>query len=687
MLKEKKFLPRHSTFVAIACLFLYPVSWVRAAGPSTPLTIGILSQGDCLDGTACQIQLFLQKHGQNVQCIDLQHVCPKRDDDTSGPAIDLKEFWAREDIFQNITPENLQNIQKKVQMYNLNKHYLETQFRGLDGLILPGNYYNTYPPFYNQESDSSAEFYDSGHAKSEYFLRRTAAELASLSYAQKNQIPVLGVCGGMEIMNVFSGGRLRKFSQNDGDLGSRQDKIHVHQNSQLYHLLQLDEIPAWRSHSVYVEEEDLGKNLNISAKFDKQSSIVEAFEGTGEQFFWGLQFHPEMLYDQDGSNQKILVHFLTQSQIYHDLKRDTYENLLILALLPFLHAETLKNLFRGNLNKSLELASSDEINFQLSDSEGKLFAPSDTLETLIQQRDRFKRNGWFAKESIQWQLIQQALKNFSLYPNQELFHKSISSLMNDPELKELIQSRKEAVKQGIHWGCWVSEVRHENTRFVTINGKFFGWLEKIEIPTLDGDSITFDLRNPTDLSLQEISVGKLNQTQSLIINAPIKRLYLSQVCMLGKLEQCGNIQVGEKSLFISARGYLGNPFTLDLVMTEGTDIFLQLSLTNANGLFIVPTKLESFAATNSSLRLAPIDLKTNLKKIDLQNTILLGGLNPSICASVEEIYFDFSDGESGFDYTLKDFPKLKNAYIKDPKGRFEEQDLPETLKEKTFLRA
>ena len=687
MLKEKTFLTRHSTFVTIACLFLYPVSWVRAADPSTPLTIGVLSQGDCLYGNSHRIKLFLQQQGHDVQCIDLQHVCLKREDDTSAPAINLKEFWATEDIFQNITPENLQNIEKTVQMYSLDQHYLETQFRGLDGLILPGNNHNTYPPFYNQESDSSAEFYDSGHEKSEYFLRRTAAELVSLSYAQKHQIPVLGVCGGMEIMNIFSGGRLRKFSPNDVVLGLRQDNIHVNQSSQLYNLLQLDEIPGWRWHSLYVAEEDLGKNLNISAKFDKQSSIVEAFEGTGKQFFWGLQLHPEMLYKQDKSNQKILGHFLTQSQIYHDLKRDTSENLLTLALLPFQHAETLKNLFRGNLNKSLELASFDEIHFQLSDSEEKLFAPSDTLETLIQQRDRFKENGWFAKESIQWQLIQQALKNFPLYPNQELFHKRISSLMNDPELKELIQSRKEAVKQGIHWGCWVSEKQDENTRFVTINGKFFGWLEKIEIPTLDGDRITFDLKNPTDLYLQEISVAKLNQTQSLIINAPIKRLYLSQVGMLGNQIQFGNIQVGEKSLLILASAYLGNSFTLDLVMTEGTDIFSQLSLTNANGCFIVPTQLESFAATNSSLQLAPIALKTNLKKIVLQNTILLGGLNPSICASVEEIYFDFSDGESGFDYKLNDFSNLKKAYIKDPKGRFEEQDLPETLEEKTFLRA
>lgn len=122
-------------------------------------------------------------------------------------------------------------------------------------------------------------------------------ELAALKIAEEKKKPVLGICRGLQIMNVFFGGSLIQHipcaALHARDKGSEADKIHattVHPSSFINRIYRSEKITVNSAHHQAVKI--LGAGLSAVQFSDE--GIIEAFQHEELPFF-AVQWHPERL--------------------------------------------------------------------------------------------------------------------------------------------------------------------------------------------------------------------------------------------------------------------------------------------------------------------------------------------------------------------------------------------------------
>jgi putative glutamine amidotransferase len=153
---------------------------------------------------------------------------------------------------------------------------------------------------------------------------RDSVEFALLKWADNHSAPILGICRGMQFINVYFGGTLcvdiptfcKSSVKNEKHRDSQRKKDVFHEviiteNTELAKCYgDKKSILVNSFHHQCVDE--LGKTLKISAK--SPGGIVEGIENDNNQrksFVLGVQWHPERFFTQDQANLKILERFLT----------------------------------------------------------------------------------------------------------------------------------------------------------------------------------------------------------------------------------------------------------------------------------------------------------------------------------------------------------------------------------------
>lgn len=145
------------------------------------------------------------------------------------------------------------------------------------------------PILYNQENKFCNRIND---------LRYNFENLLIKEFLKTNK-PFLGICAGMQILNVSSGGNLYQDIKAHSHEPFIYDDLHhvinINQDSRLYSILQNKTIKVNSYHHQAIK--NLGNNLS-SVAFS-EDGIIEAIEIKDHKFCIGVQWHPECMKDTD----------------------------------------------------------------------------------------------------------------------------------------------------------------------------------------------------------------------------------------------------------------------------------------------------------------------------------------------------------------------------------------------------
>jgi putative glutamine amidotransferase len=167
----------------------------------------------------------------------------------------------------------------------------------LDGFLLAGGD-DCDPAVYGEERHPTVDPMD---------VRRQANDLALAEAARKHEVPMLGICLGLQVMNVAAGGTLIQDidSQHDTEIRhasipedrARHDVI-IEKGTQLAGVLPALELNVNSSHHQAIRK--VGQGLRVTAL--APDGIVEGVEDPKHPFYLGVQWHPEdMTGERSGS--------------------------------------------------------------------------------------------------------------------------------------------------------------------------------------------------------------------------------------------------------------------------------------------------------------------------------------------------------------------------------------------------
>lgn len=135
-----------------------------------------------------------------------------------------------------------------------------------------------------------------------------------LEQAIKKEIPVLGVCLGMQVMSCYKE-EVKLYDIEDSSVEHNADieekyvhKVAIDKNSRFYEIIGKEEIMVNSFHTRQVSNNHIYKTVATS-----EDGVIEALEYPGEVFHIGVQWHPEKMYDYDIYAQKLIDAFILES--------------------------------------------------------------------------------------------------------------------------------------------------------------------------------------------------------------------------------------------------------------------------------------------------------------------------------------------------------------------------------------
>lgn len=147
---------------------------------------------------------------------------------------------------------------------------------------------------------------------------RDRLERAVYEKACEKDKPVLGICRGLQFINVLHGGTLYQDlpTQYQGGVCLEHrmpppydrgiHAVQLEKESPLYRLLGQESLLVNSYHHQAVK--DLGEGLEVMAR--AQDGLIEGVYRRDKRFVWGVQWHPEFSYKKEESQRKIFEAFV-----------------------------------------------------------------------------------------------------------------------------------------------------------------------------------------------------------------------------------------------------------------------------------------------------------------------------------------------------------------------------------------
>lgn len=171
-----------------------------------------------------------------------------------------------------------------------NEEYIFDEVKRVDGIVISGGY-DVNPILYGEEPKKTQGFTSSELDDFNFKLIKAACSLKK---------PILGICRGLQIINVYFGGTLyQDLDDEDGFyIKHSQDSsrnftghtILVKKDSVLYPILgEKSMVNSFHHQGI----KDLAKGFKVGAV--AKDGVIEAIEKTDDNFILGVQWHPEGL--------------------------------------------------------------------------------------------------------------------------------------------------------------------------------------------------------------------------------------------------------------------------------------------------------------------------------------------------------------------------------------------------------
>ena len=176
----------------------------------------------------------------------------------------------------------------------------------LDGLILSGGG-DVAPHYFNQELDGAeAESID---------LRRDELEIGLAQSALERDLPLFGICRGCQVLNVAAGGAMVQHL--DGhrpapDGATRFHDVQVVAGSRLHTIVATERFSVNTFHHQGIDPPSLAPLFQSAATADPW--LVEAYESHSHRWVFGVQWHPERLFELDSPHAQLWQSFIAACQ-------------------------------------------------------------------------------------------------------------------------------------------------------------------------------------------------------------------------------------------------------------------------------------------------------------------------------------------------------------------------------------
>jgi putative glutamine amidotransferase len=182
-----------------------------------------------------------------------------------------------------------------------------------DAILLPGSRADVDPAKYNSSRDPNTADPD---------IPRDAVDELLLHHAYQTRKPLLGICYGLQILNVHRRGTLVQHIESPinhaaGRAVPIAHSVQIDSDSKLAGMLNhstasLEQVPVNSSHHQSVDK--VGEGLHIVARCP-EDQIVEAVEGTSpDHFVLAVQWHPERSVDDDPFSRSIFEALVRAAQ-------------------------------------------------------------------------------------------------------------------------------------------------------------------------------------------------------------------------------------------------------------------------------------------------------------------------------------------------------------------------------------
>ncbi|MBP5492266.1 MAG: gamma-glutamyl-gamma-aminobutyrate hydrolase family protein [Clostridiales bacterium] len=147
-------------------------------------------------------------------------------------------------------------------------------------------------------------------------VERDAMENALLDQAIERDLPVLGICRGIQFLNAYLGGTLYQDlpSQHPSKTEHHQSppydvpvhEVQILKDSSLYKVLHVETLSVNSYHHQAIKNP--AESLKIMAM--SEDGITEAVEMPGKRFVWAVQWHPEFSHKTDENSRRIFEAFV-----------------------------------------------------------------------------------------------------------------------------------------------------------------------------------------------------------------------------------------------------------------------------------------------------------------------------------------------------------------------------------------